>query len=204
MLQADTLAPLVLNLKPAHQRSVCGVDTFDCSPPDKSGHVCVHVVVNDFTNFVFLYPAKDRSAKTMAAALFKIFIAYSSVDEIVSDPGSNLTASLTNELFRLLGTRHRFSMEGVHTASGVEGTIALVLKYLRCICSDKDFRDRWEDDAVIGLVQFIINDGRCTETGIRSFDNQFGSIDGTYMQLPEHLVEILKSAEFLRLLDQDL
>ena len=204
MLQADTLEPLVLNLKPAHQRSACGVDTFDCSPPDKSGHVCVHVVVNHFTNFVFLYPAKDRSAKTMAAALFKFFISYGSVDEIVSDPGSNLTASLTEELFRLFGTRHRFSMVGVHTASGVEGTNALVLRYLRCICSDKIFRDRWGDDAVIGLVQYIINDGRCTETGIRRFDNQFGSIDGTYMQLPEHLVESSKSAEFLRLLDQDL
>ena len=150
MLQADTLEPLVLNLKPAHQRSACGVDTFDCSPPDRMGHVCVHVVVNHFTNFVFLYPAKDRSAKTMAAALFKFFITYGSVDEIVSDPGSNLTASLTEELFRLFGTRHRFSMVGVHTASGVEGTNALVLKHLRSICADKNFRDRWGEDAVIG------------------------------------------------------
>lgn len=78
----------------------------------------------------------------MAAALFKFFITYGTVDEIVSDPGSYLTASLTEELFRLFGTHHRFSMVGVHTASEVEGTNSLVLKYLRAICADKNFRDR--------------------------------------------------------------
>ena len=91
-------------------------------------------------------------------------------------------------------------MVGVHTASGVEGTNALVLKYLRCICSDKNFRDRCSHRA--GAIHHqrwqMHGDGDST------YDNQFGSIDGTYMQLPEHLVESSKSAEFLRLLDQDL
>lgn len=95
-------------------------------------------------------------------------------------------------------------MVGVHTASGVERTNALVLRHLRAICADKTFRDRWGEDAVIGLFQFIINDGRCTETGIRRFDNHFGSTDGTYLRLPEHLAESSKSPEFLRLLDEDL
>ena len=204
MAQPDVLQPVVYNLKPAHQRSVVGVDTYLCSPPDKLGHVCIHVVVNHFTSFVFLFPAKDNSAKTMAAALFKFFITYGRYDEIVSDPGANLTAGLTEELCRLFGTRHRFSMVGVHTASGVEGTNSLVNRHLRAICADKDFRDRWGEDHVVGLVQFLINDGLCTETGVRRFDAMFGSEAGTYMKIPERLAESERSDAFLHVLDEDL
>ena len=204
MAPPDVLQPLIYNLKPQHHRSVVGVDTFLVSPPDKLGHVCIHVVVNHYTSFVFLFPAKDNSAKSMAAALFKFFITYGRYDEIVSDPGSNLTAGLTEELIALFGTRHRFSMVGVHTASGVEGTNSLVNRHLRAICADKQFRDRWGEDHVTGLVQFMINDGFCTETGVRRFDAMFGSEAGTYLKLPEKLAASEKSDAFLQLLNDDL
>ena len=204
MAPADVLRPVIYNLKPPHHRSVVGVDTFLVSPPDKLGHVCIHVVVNHFTSFVFLYPAKDNSARSMAAALFKFFITYGRYEEIVSDPGANLTAGLTEELIALFGTRHRFSMVGVHTASGVEGTNSLVNRHLRAICADKEFRDRWGEDHVVGLVQFMINDGLCTETGVRRFDAMFGSHAGTYLKLPEKLAVSKRSDAFLVLLDDDL
>ena len=140
----------------------------------------------------------------MASALFKFFITYGRYDEIVSDPGSNLTASLTEELISLFGTRHRFSMVGVHTASGVEGTNSLVNRHLRAICADKDFRDRWGEDHVAGLVQFMINDGFCTETGVRRFEAMFGSEAGTYFKLPEKLAVSERSDAFLVLLNEDL
>ena len=90
---------------------------------------------------------------------------------------------------------------GVHTSSGVEGTNSLVLAHLRCICHDKYFRDRWGSPEVIGLVQFIINDSVCGETGIRCFDNMFGSEQGTYFKLPPALREGEKSQAYLRLLN---
>ena len=204
LLEMDTVQPLVKNLKPSHRRSRVGVDTFHCSPPDKAGHVCVHVVVNHFTNFAALYPSKDHTAVGMAQALFNFFITYGIYDEIASDPGSNLTAEITEELIRLFGMDHRFGLVGVHTSSGVEGTNSLVLSHLRCICHDKRFRDRWGSPEVIGLVQFIINDSVCGETGIRRFDNMFGSEQGTYFKLPPALCESEKSHVYLRLLDEDL
>ena len=204
MLKLDILEPVVKNLKPLHQRSLVGVDTFHCSPPDKAGHVCIHVVVNHFTNFVALYPSTDHTAVGMARALFQFFTTYGLYDEIASDPGSNLTAEITEELLRLFGTDHRFGLVGVHTSSGVEGTNSLVLTHLRSICYDKTYRDRWGSPEVTGLVQYIINDSICGETGIRRFDNMFGSFAGTYFRMPEHLAESARSQEYLRLLDEDL
>ena len=50
----------------------------------------------------------------------------------------------------------------------------------------------------------MINDSVCTETGIRRFDNMFGSEAGVYFRLPEKLAESARSHEYLRLLDEDL
>ena len=204
MLEMDVLEPITKHLKPAHRRSRVGIDTNFMSPTDKNGHTCIHVIVNHFTNFVALYPAKDHSARSAAQSLFEFFITYGSYDEIASDPGSEFTATLVRELTQLFGTRQRFSMVGVHTSSGVEGTNNLVNMHLRALCTDKRFRDRWGDKQVLGLVQFIINDSVCGETGLRRFDNMFGSEAGTYFRLPEQLPERLRAHEYLRLLDDDL
>ena len=204
MLPKDILEPVVKNLKPPHRRSRVGIDTFHCSPPDKEQHVCIHVVVNHFTNFVALYPSIDHTAVGMARALFRFFTTYGLYDEIASDPGSNLTADITEELIRLFGTNHRFGLVGVHTSSGVEGTNNLVLTHLRSVCADKSFRERWGSPEVSGLVQFMINDSVCGETGLRRFDNMFGSEAGIYFKLPEFLAESARSHEYLRLLNEDL
>ena len=204
MLKMDILEPIVKHLKPAHRLSRVGVDTFYCSPPDKLGHVCIHVIVNHFSNYVALYPSVDHSAIGMARALFLFFLTYGVYDELASDPGSNFTAEVTEELLRLFGTKHRFSLVGVHTSSGVEGSNSLVLTQLRALCAEKEYRDRWGAPEVIGLVQFMINDSVCTETGIRRFDNMFGSEAGVYYRLPENLAESARSPEYLRLLDADL
>lgn len=204
MLKLDTLEPVVKHLKPPHRRSRVGIDTFHCTPHDKQGNVCLHVIVNHFTNHVALYPSVDHTAVGVARALFQFFTTYGLYDEIASDPGSNLTADVTEELIRLFGTNHRFGLVGVHTSSGVEGTNSLVLTHLRAICHEKQFRERWGSPEVVGLVQFIINDSVCGETGIRRFDNTFGSEAGVYFRLPERLAESARSHEYLRLLDEDL
>ena len=140
----------------------------------------------------------------MARALFEFFCRYGLCDEVASDPGSNLTADVTEELLKLFGTKHRFGLVGVHTSSGVEGTNSLVLAHLRAICADKSFRDRWGSPEVTGLVQYMINDSVSTETGIRRFDNMFGSEAGVYFKMPEFLAGSARSHEYLRLLDEDL
>lgn len=162
------------------------------------------MVVNHFTNFVALYPSKDNTATGMATALFSYFTTFGLADELASDPGSNLTAQVVAELSRAFGVRQVISMVGVHTASGVEGTNRLVLELLRDVCHDKQFRDRWSSPLVIGLVQFNINNAICTETGVRRFDNMFGSEAGTYFSLPKDLPTGSRAPEFLRLLDADL
>ena len=110
MFEMDILKPLSKHLKPAHRRRRVGIDTNFMSPPDKSGHTCIHVIVNQFTDFVALYPAKDHSANSAAQSLFEFFITYGSFYKIASAPGSECTAALVKELTQLLGTRQHFSM----------------------------------------------------------------------------------------------
>ena len=199
-----TIEPITKHLKPPHRRSRIGIDTFASSPPDKEGHVCADVIVNHFTNFVAIYPAKDHEASTLASALFQHFITYGTYDEVASDWGSDITAAVTQELFRLFGAKYRLAMVGVHTSSGVEGTNSLILGHLRAICRDKYFRDRWGSPQVIGLVEYIINNSVCSETGIRRFDNMFGSDAGTYFKLPDNLAEGDRSHTYIKLLNEDL
>jgi hypothetical protein len=66
----DTIDPIVRHLRPPHPRSVVGVDTLTVTPADKDGNYLLIVVVNHFTKFTALYPAKDHNALTVATALF--------------------------------------------------------------------------------------------------------------------------------------
>jgi hypothetical protein len=95
-------------------------------------------------------------------------------------------------------------MVGTHTSSGVEGTNNLVLRHLRAVCHDPDFRNRWASPEVLGLVQFIINDSVSTETGIRRFDALFGSYAGSYLKVPATLAPMDRSHAYLDALNDDL
>lgn len=200
----DALVPITRTLKPNHPRGRVGVDTFYYSPPDKEGHVAIQVIVCHYTSFVGLYAVKDLTAKGLAQALFQFYITYGAYEELASDEGSAMTAQVIAELNAMFGVNHKFAMVNVHTASGVEGSNSLLLPHLQAICINKDFRDRWGSPQVMGLVQYLINDSICKETGIRRFDAMFGSYAGTYFRVPATLPPAERASEYIKSLNVDL
>jgi hypothetical protein len=191
-------------LKPPHRRKAVGVDTLTVTPPDKHGNEYVNVVVVHATKLVALYPSPDKSAKAMALALFRFFATYGVYEELLSDPGSDLTSDVVKQLTAWYGVRHVFSLVDRHQSNGVEGTNKSILRHLRALIADERVKDRWSEPSVLCLVQYMLNSQVSHETGMVPFHAHFGTEDGTYLKLPETASASKSTQEFVRLLDEDL
>lgn len=198
------IQPLVRTLKPEHHRAMVGIDTLAMTPTDKHGNNCITVVVNHFTKLTGLYPAKDHTAQSAATALFKYICSYGSFDAIISDPGTEFINDVMKCLTAWLGIHHNISIVDRHESNGVERTNREVIRHLKALVMDERIRDKWSDDTVLPLVQYIINSTVHSETGITPFQANFGSNENTYMQLPENLQGIQRVNWFVKALDGNL
>ena len=87
-----------------------GIDTLTITPIDESGNQYAIVLVNLFTKHCKIYPAADKSAETLAQCIFSYFVTYGKIEEIHSDPGSDLTSDTTAQLEAWFGVKHVFSL----------------------------------------------------------------------------------------------
>ena len=67
----------------------------------------------------------------MALALFQFFSTYGVFEELISDPGSDLTSEVVKHLTDWYGIRHVFSLVDRHESNGVEGTNKSILRHLQ-------------------------------------------------------------------------
>jgi len=196
--------PVIRHIKPAHQRSAAGIDVLTVSPTDARGYNYCIVIVNLYTKLTQIYPTKDATGKTMALCLFDFLTSYGLVDEIHSDPGSDLSSKVVQELESWFGINHVFGLVDRHTSSGVESTNGRILRHLRALVFDERLREKWSDPTVIPWIKFVLNDSDNSETGVKPFVAHFGSADATYHRLPADLSDKQRTIEFLRLLDSNL
>jgi hypothetical protein len=201
---ADALKPIYRSLKPDHKRKMVGVDTLTVTPPDKWGNQYITVVVVHATKLVGLYPSQHKGAQDTALALFRFFSQYGVYEDLISDPGSDLTSEVVKQLTAWYGIRHIFSLVDRHESNGVEGTNKSILRHLRALVADERVADRWSDPTVLCLVQYILNSQVSHETGIVPFHAHFGSDDATYFRLPDALAAAETTQTFVKLLDENL
>ena len=140
----------------------------------------------------------------MALALFQFFSTYGVFEELISDPGSDLTSEVVKHLTDWYGIRHVFSLVDRHESNGVKGTNKSILRHLRAIVSNERLKDRWSDPSVLNFVQYVLNSQVSYETGTVPFHAHFGTKDSTYFKLPEPVTEASNTQEFIRLLDENL
>jgi phospholipid-translocating ATPase len=201
---ADTLQPMVRHLKPDHKRKAIGVDMLTITPTDKFGNTYLIVIVVHFTKLAWGYPSASKDATVLAKALITFFSIYGLYDTIMSDPGSDLTSNLTEELTKSYGIQHVFSLVNRHESNGVEGTNKQILRHLRALTHEERIIDQWSSPSVLPVIFFIINSHVSSETGIAPFEAHFGSEDATYFKIPPDLSPNAKQSEFLRLLNLNL
>ena len=83
---------------------------------------------------------------------------------IVSDKGTDLSSKLMEELVKLMGMRHVFSITDRHV-NGTERVIGEVVRHLRAIVYDKRLPNVFDEPTVLPSVQHILNDHLSHETG---------------------------------------
>ena len=200
----DTLEPHVRVLTPTSHRHTVGIDTVTITPTSEDGYTAIITFVNHYTHFVYLYPVKTHSAREMCNAMMSYVAQFGLIDEIKSDPGSDLMSQAVADLNKWFGLRHVVSLTDVHTSNGCENTNRQVVEHLSAITSDLRLKDCWADPMLISLVQFHFNSSASREAGIIPFAAMFGSVDETYYQLDPQVPASQLQAQYLKLLDKNL
>ena len=200
----STIAPTVRHLKPDHARSRIGMDLLTVTPTDKNGNQYIHIIVNQFTHHIGLYPAKDKTGLTAATALFQHICAFGMTDELITDPGSDYTSEIVLHLKHWLGIRTLFSLVDRHESNGVECPSKLVLHLLRNLVYDERIVDRWSDPTVLPLITYTMNEFVNSESGFSPMDMTFGRQSAIYSQLPTEANSMDHAHEYVKLLDTDL
>ena len=204
LARAVFVEPVVRHIKPLGKRSALGIDVLTVSPEDAEGNKYVIVLVNLYTKLVQLYPVKDKTALTMARTIFKHMITFGVVNELHTDPGSDLTSGVVAQINAWFGIHHRLALVDRHTSSGVEQTNNVILRHIKALIYDERLEDCWSSDEVLGFVQYIINSSLNSETGVIPYVAHYGTIDATYHRLPDGLSPGAEASELLRLLDEKL
>ena len=200
----DALEPIYRTLKPEHRRKRVGVDVLTITPADKLGNKYCVVITVHATKFVDIYPFPTHDALSLATALFQFYARFGVFEEIISDPGSDMTSEMVAHLHEWFGIRHKFSLVDRHESNGVEGTNGSILDHLRAIVADERVVDRWSDPTVLPFIIFVLNAMLNSETGAIPHEAMFGSEDATYLRMPE-LAKLSESThEFVRLLNENL
>jgi hypothetical protein len=181
-----------------------GIDTLTITPADKYGNQYLFVIVVHFTKLAWGYPSPKKDAESLGRALVTFFSLYGMFDTIISDPGSDLTSNLTEELERFYGVQHVFSLVDRHESNGVEGTNKQILRHLRALVQEERIVDQWSSPTVLPVVFYLINSHVSSETGLTPFEAHFGSDEATYFRVPESIPESSKGHEFIRLLNENL
>ena len=139
------------------------------------------VVVNMFSKLVFLYPVVVKNAITCATAIFKNICTYGFVRNLYSDPGSENTTQVVEELCKLLGIQHRLSIVNRHESNGVERPNKEILRHLRHLVQQERVKHKWADDTVLPVVQFIINSTYNRDSG--TYSQNFSAFTLTFGNL---------------------
>lgn len=125
-------------------------------------------------------------------------------DELISDPGSDLTSKAIQEVNHWLGVRHVVSLVDVHTSNGCENTNKHIITHLSALCNDLRIKNKWSDPKIIALIQLHFNGQISAEAGITPFAAQFGNANDTYYDLGSDVKPENYQTEYVARLDKAL
>ena len=151
------------------------VDTIGPVPADEHGNKYILVLVDACTRFVELFPTKDTTAESAAAALLAHAGRYGFPKHIKSDNGPQFSNKICTELSKLLGSEQLFSTPYSSEENAiVERVNSEVGRHLRAIIFDTRVQRQWAMNQ-LPLVQRIINAAVHSSTGFSPAQMLFGN-----------------------------
>ena len=171
------LVPITRSLKPPDAHTVIGIDELTITPHGKNGETHLVAIVNLFTKHIALYPVKTIDALSLCQSVWSYWCAFRRTDMILSDLGPALNSDLFEQLRKLAGITHKFSIVDRHK-NGVERSLREVQRHLRAIVYDTRVTDIFDNPVVVPTVSYVMNENQSAETGyISPFDLTFGPSD---------------------------
>jgi transposase InsO family protein len=120
------------------------IDFIEKLKPDEHGNCYLMVIIDAFSRFIELYPAKDNSAKVASLALLQHIGRYGAPYLIKSDRGAAYISRLIKEVTELMGVELAHTMAYCKEENSiVERANKEVERHLRNIIFDKDVLPRW-------------------------------------------------------------
>ena len=147
-------APFTLNTGEPWER--VSMDHVGPLTPDNEGNAHVLVLIDNFTRFTTLWPMKDVTAASTAAAIVRHIGWLGIPGAIQSDNGPAFRSGLLKELFRLTQAQHFRATAYSHEENGiVERSIKTTMSHLRALMYESELKHQWS--AVLPMVQRIMN-----------------------------------------------
>jgi len=123
-------------------------------PRTPNDNVRLLVLVDICTRFVFLVPLKDKTAKSIATALFNIFTMIGFPRILQSDNGKEFVNEAVKEMTKIMGTQHRLATPYHPRGNGVaenhvKATMAIIKKKIQ------GMKHTW--DNYVPMTQLALN-----------------------------------------------
>ena len=175
------------------------IDTIGPLPSDDDDNKHLIVIIDCFSRYINIYPARDTTALSAARALLQFFGMFGNPRQIVSDNGSQYVNMLIKEFLMLVGTEHVLTMAYSKEENGlVERANKEVMRHLRAIIYDRRMIAAWRD--YVPLVQRIINAEVHSSIGVSPAQIVFGNainLDrGLFSEKPQLPVEESKMSQW--------
>ena len=158
------------------------VDSIGPLPPDQDGNTYIIVIIDRFSRWIELIPAKDATSFSAATALLQHTGRFGAPSHLLSDGGSQYVNELIKELItliggsqfvnsiiseflELMGTDHHITLAYSKQENGiVERSNKEILRHLKAIIYEKDILTKWS--RYLPMVQRIINSTISTSLGV--------------------------------------
>ena len=163
------IQPIVRNLRAPHHRSRVGKDRVTITPADEIGSTKCFVVVDLFTKYTALYPAKDYTALTAAEALFSYSSTFDIYDDIITDPGADFMSAVIAQINEWLGVHQTVSLVDRHEFNNVEAHNREIICHFRALVHDYRVVHKWSDPSVLPLIAYTLNAYISSDTGVSRF-----------------------------------
>ena len=156
---------------PSRPFSVWQIDLYGPIPVTSRGYSYIFTSVDMFSKYLYAKPLLNKDAMSVSEVLFDMFTTFGVCDTLISDQGSEFTATVTKELCSLLQVPQQFSMSFVHhTLGACERTHRTLASRLTPYMNKQS--SNW--DQYLPAVVFAMNNAVNASTGYSPFEIIFG------------------------------